>query len=143
MIDDAGGMQVDLRIFSALMAPPSSSEWESLESRYYTLTSQPASFYTATTYDAAWILAKSILQTGSVDASKVANALPDVSDNHYGASGLVTLNDDGDREPGYFNIWGFADNSSGYTLYGTFDGNTKNIVWDDEELANQGVSKPN
>jgi branched-chain amino acid transport system substrate-binding protein len=142
MINEAGGKQIDLRMFSAIMAPPDSPEWESFESRYYALTSESAGFYTATAYDAAWIICKSILQTGSVDAGIVADALPDVSDIHFGVSGLTTLDKYGDREPGYFNIWGYADNSSGYTLYGTFDGKTHNIVWDDEELAKQGVSRP-
>jgi branched-chain amino acid transport system substrate-binding protein len=142
MIDEAGGKQVELKMFSAIMEPPSSSEWESFESRYYALTSQSAGFYTATAYDAAWILAKSIIQTGSLDASKIADAFPDVSDSHYGVSGLTNLDKNGDREPGHFNIWGYADNSYGFTLYGTFDGNTNNLVWDDEELTNQGVSRP-
>jgi hypothetical protein len=72
MIDDGGGMQVATGGFSSLMTPAKSWKWISLDERYYDLVAQPASFYTATDYDAAYALALSVIEAGSVDANDVA-----------------------------------------------------------------------
>jgi hypothetical protein len=71
------------------------------------------------------------------------DALPYVTNNHYGVTGLMTLDMYGDRKPVFYNIYGYADNTLGYTLYGTCDGTTNTVTWDDEELSRQGVSRPN
>jgi len=59
--------------------------------------------YDYNTYDVVWSLALSILEVG-YDAKAVKDVLPGITEEWseiYGASGLILLNEDGDRVPPY------------------------------------------
>lgn len=143
MIDDAGGLQNAVGGFSSLMTPAKSWKWERLDSEYFDLVAQPASFYTATGYDAAWCVALSIIEAGSMDANDVAPLWPDIARNFYGSSGWVDLDDNGDRKPGIFDIWGFSELSDvGFTSYGQYNGIELVVNWDDATLEANGFSRP-
>jgi len=140
MIDDGAGMQVAVGGFSSLMTPAKSWKWVALDEAYYNLVAQPASFYTATDYDAAYALALSIIEAGSLDANDVAPLWPDVPRNYFGTSGWVDLDENGDRKPGVFDIWGFT--ADGFTSYGQYNGIEVSVSWDDAALAANGFSRP-
>jgi branched-chain amino acid transport system substrate-binding protein len=144
MVDDAGLTAVDLRFFSSLMTPAKSWKWESLESRYIDLTAQPAGFYTGCDYDAAWTQVLSILETDSIKADDAANVIIDVARNYWGATGWVDLDDNGDRKPGKFDIWGYYDDGgvANFQTWGLYDGVTLDVTWDDALLAENGVTRP-
>ena len=143
MIDDAAGLQNDVGMFSSLMTPAKSWKWQSLDDRFFDLVSQPASFYTATSYDASYALALSVIEAGSVDAGVVAPLWPTVPRNYFGASGWVDLDDNGDRAAGIFDIWGFStETDEGFTSYGQYSGLDLSVTWDDATLAANGHSRP-
>ena len=122
------------------MTPAKSWKWEKLVSDYYTAVAQQASFYIAADYDAAWCLALSAIETGSVDANDIAPCWPEVPRNFYGASGWVDLDDNGDRKPGIFDIWGYVDDT--FTNWGQYNGIEISVTWDDAKLAENGVTRP-
>ncbi len=140
MLDDAGGLQVDLRMFSSLMTPAKTWKWESLGERYFALVGQQATFYTATKYDSAWLIALSVIEAGSIDANDVAPLWPGISNNFFGASGWVDLDENGDRKPGIFDIWGYTDD--GFTIYGQYNGIEIAVNWYDDVLDEQGIVRP-
>ncbi len=140
MIDDGGGMQTAVGGFSSLMTPAKSWKWISLDERYFDLVAQPASFYTATDYDAAYALALSVIEAGSVNADDIAPLWPTVPRNYYGTSGWVDLDENGDRKPGIFDIWGFT--ADGFTSYGQYNGIEISVSWDDAALTANGFSRP-
>ena len=140
MLDDGAGMQVQLRGFSSLMTPAKSWKWEKLVEDYYSAVAQQASFYTAADYDAAWALALSAIEAGSIEAHNIAPTWPDVPRNFYGASGWVDLDDNGDRKPGIFDIWGYIDDT--FTNWGQYNGIEISVSWDDAKLAANGVTRP-
>ena len=143
MIDDAQGLQNPQGHFSSLMTPAKSWKWVALDEKYYDLVAQPASFYTATGNDAAWCLALSHIEAGSLDANDVAPLWPDVPRNFFGASGWVDLDDNGDRAAGVFDIWGFStETDEGFTSYGQYSGIDLSVTWDDATLAANGHSRP-
>jgi branched-chain amino acid transport system substrate-binding protein len=142
-IDDAAGTHTELRHFSSLMTPAKSWKWEKLDTEYTALTSQRASFYTATGYDAAWCIALSVIDAGSLDANDVAPLWPDIGRTFFGASGWVDLDDNGDRKPGIFDIWGFSDiYPEGFTTWGQYNGIELSVNWDDAKLAEHGIVRP-
>ena len=140
MIDDAEGLQNAVGDFSSLMTLAKSWKWMSLDERFYDLVAQPASFYTSTDYDAAYALALSVIEAGSVDANDVAPLWPTVPRNYYGTSGWVDLDENGDRKPGIFDIWGFTED--GFTSYGQYNGIEISVSWDDAALSANGFSRP-
>ncbi len=143
MIDDAEGLQNEVGGFSSLMTPAKSWKWMSLDERYFDLVAQPASFYTATGYDASFALALSIIEAGSTVANDVAPLWPDVPRNYYGTSGWVDLDDNGDRAAGVFDIWGFSTtDANGFTSYGQYSGIDLSVTWDDVALAANGFTRP-
>ncbi len=144
MLDDAGESCVELRHFSSLMTPAKSWKWESLESRYTALTNTPCGFYTGCDYDAAWVQILSILNTGSIKADDSAEVFIDVSRNYWGATGWVDLDENGDRKPGVFDIWGYyeKDGEIGFQSWGQYNGVTLEVIWDDALLAANGLVRP-
>jgi branched-chain amino acid transport system substrate-binding protein len=142
MLDDGAGLQAGIGGFSSLMTPAKSWKWERLDEEYFDLVAQPASFYTATDYDAAWSLVLSILATSSQKADDVVEAWPDTPRNFWGASGWVDLDENGDRKPGIFDIWGFTADGQGFTTYGQYNGIEISVAWDDATLAANGWSRP-
>jgi branched-chain amino acid transport system substrate-binding protein len=143
MMDDAGGLQNAVGGFSSLMTPAMSWKWMSLDERYFDLVAQPASFYTSTDYDAAYALALSVIEAGSVDANDVAPLWPTVPNNYYGTGGWVQLDENGDRAAGVFDIWGFsAETDVGFTSYGQYSGIDLSVTWDDAALVANGFTRP-
>jgi branched-chain amino acid transport system substrate-binding protein len=142
MLDDGAGLQAALGGFSSLMTPAKSWKWERMDEEYFDLVAQPASFYTAADYDAAWCLALSVLEVGSVKADDVVEAWPDVPRNFWGASGWVDLDENGDRKPGIFDIWGFTGDGEDFTSYGQYNGIEIVVNWDDAVLAENGFTRP-
>jgi ABC-type branched-subunit amino acid transport system substrate-binding protein len=114
-----------------------------MRARYNDLVAQPASFYTATGYDASFALALSVIEAGSVDAGVVAPLWPEVPRNYFGTSGWVDLDENGDRAAGVFDIWGFsAETDVGFTSYGQYSGIDLSVSWNDAELAANGFTRP-
>ncbi len=144
MVDDAGDASVDLRFFSSLMAPAKSWKWASLEERYIDLTATPAGFYTGTDYDSGWLECLTVLQTGSVKADDAVKVIGDVGRNFWGATGWVDLDENGDRKPGKFDIWGYyeEDGVVDFQAWGIYDGVTLDVIWYDDLLAENGVTRP-
>jgi len=142
MLDDGDGLQADLGMFSSLMTPAKSWKWTKLEEDYFNVVAQPASFYTAADYDAAWCLALSAIEAGSVYAHDIAPLWPEVPRNFWGASGWVDLDDNGDRKPGIFDIWGFTRDGTGFTTFGQYNGIELVVNWDDAALAANGWTRP-
>jgi ABC-type branched-subunit amino acid transport system substrate-binding protein len=97
-----------IKLFSLLARSPDSIKYTDLEARYVAATGEDFSIYRAYLNDAAWVLARSILEIGSDNATRVAAALPGVCENFYGATGWCRLNKYGDRAPPPFDIWYYS-----------------------------------
>ena len=97
-----------LKLFSLLPQEPDTPRYTELESRYVEATGEDFGIQSAYLYDAAWVLARSILAVGSDNATKVTAALPGVCEVYYGATGLCKLNEYGDRAPPPYDVWFYA-----------------------------------
>jgi branched-chain amino acid transport system substrate-binding protein len=145
MLDDSGGLCVQLRVFSSYMAPAVSSwKWQSLEDRYYDMLELNAGFYTGADYDAAHCLAIAMIACASDAANDVVEVFGDTARNFYGSTGWVDLDENGDRKPTVFDIWGYyeRDGETGFQVYGMYDGTIIEVNWWDEVLAEQGLVRP-
>jgi branched-chain amino acid transport system substrate-binding protein len=146
MIDETGELCLQTRHFSSLMGVDEGSYlWKSFEERYYASTQYMPSFYSAVEYDAAMMLQKAVLETGSMAASDVANVLIDISTQHHGLSGWMLLTPEGDRAAQIFDIWGYYEPSPGeiwFQKWGYYDGRTIEVVWDDAKILAAGIDAP-
>ena len=91
-------------------------------------------FHTAALYDSIWLMVKSILETGSVNGSDIRRVLIPISHKHYGLSGWCSLDENGDRLPQIFNIWGLYKDPEtgkfGSMKFGEYDGRINKATWD-------------
>jgi branched-chain amino acid transport system substrate-binding protein len=141
VMDDAGGTQIDLRHFSSLMSPATVWKWVSFSDRFDSLTGRISGFYDASEYDSAWIQALSILEAGSYDATPVAKVFPTVASNYYGATGWCDLDENDDRKPTFFDIWGYTDDGLTQS-WGIYSGLDIEVSWNDALLAEAGLVRP-
>ena len=81
---------------------------------------------------------------GSTDPIKIKEVLPDVAANYYGMTGGCALNSAGDREPHFYDIWGYAqiDDEHTYIKYGEYNAQTDEVQWFDSALLSQNLTRP-
>jgi branched-chain amino acid transport system substrate-binding protein len=139
-MDDAPEQVNHMRVFSLLTQSPDSAEYNAMEARYEELTHQQFGTYSAYLYDAAWAIVKSVIETGSTDASVVAAAFPGVCENLVGISGPCKLSEFGDRCPSPYDIWFFAPDegmaSSSY-IGGVYNPDDEVTTWDEDLLMDK------
>ena len=148
MLDEAGELAAKTRHFSPLLTfDETSTRYQDFAEKYYELTGEMPGYYTAVRYDACWLLAETIIVTQSTDAGVIAENLIPISETYIGVSGCLALDENGDRIPKTFDIWGFyedPENAGEYTFgkFGSYDAPTIEVYWDDDFLEYTGITRP-
>ena len=148
MLLEAGEYATKTHHFSPMMAVDDDSiEFIEFDEKYHELTGYRADFYTAAQYDACRLLVECILETGSTEASDIAEVLIPISQDYYGLTGCMALDENGDRLPQMFDIWGFyEDPETGkylYRVFGNYNGQKNEVDWYDDALKTfAGISRP-
>jgi ABC-type branched-subunit amino acid transport system substrate-binding protein len=159
MLNEVEDLAIQTRHFSSLMGVDETNpEYIAFEAEYLERTEETPSFYTATRYDACWLMTKSILETGSIEAENIANVLIPMSWKMYGLSGWMSLNEEGDRIGQVFDIWGFLNDAGNpdtadmreatgtgdlwFQRWGRYTAADIVMEWDDEAIARGGLVRP-
>jgi ABC-type branched-subunit amino acid transport system substrate-binding protein len=146
VLDDSGNTQDDLRVFSSLMTPAAISKTINLENRFNPLTGRVLGFYQSSLYDGIWITAASILEVGGYQSDYIADlaiVYQNVANNWFGTSGWCSLDENGDRLPQIFDIWGYSTTDSrGFQSWGQYNGRDIIVTWNDELPAAEGLTRP-
>jgi len=87
--------------------------------------------YAINAYDATWVAALTILQTGQNNGQTIQKALPFVADSYFGASGWTRLQPSGDEYPVGYDIYEVASVSGTvqWVLAGSYSATTDAITW--------------
>jgi len=121
-----------LKLFSPFAEEPDSLRYLEVKARCQNVTGGVFNVYYAYLYDAAFTLARSILETGSDNATEVAAAFPEICENTMGVSGWLKLNEFGDRAQPPYTIWyyapGAASPSDNY-IAGIFRTDINQTIW--------------
>lgn len=147
MLDEAGEWATQTRHFNPLWAVDETSIlYQEFVEKYYALTEEMPGYYTLMQYDACWLLVETIIETGSADAGVIADKLIPISDSIYGLSGCLALDENGDRLPQLYDIMGFYEDpvTNEYLegTFGSYDGWTIEVNWDDAFLEYTGITRP-
>jgi branched-chain amino acid transport system substrate-binding protein len=145
VVADAPIQGVQFRLFSTNLAPTKSHLWNDLMDRLFTLTKYVGGGGHAASYDAAWIITKSVLEGGSADPLVVKAVLPGVAKNYFGAMGWEELDANGDLKPSSYDIWGYGKTAEGkvaFMSFGTYNFVTGVMSWNDGLLNAQGTTRP-
>ena len=70
-----------------------------------------------------------------------------MSQEYYGLSGWMGLDENGDRLPNIYDIWGFYEDPDtgeySFMKFGSYNGQSGTLRWDDDALANYaGITRP-
>jgi len=146
MLDDEqfGALAVQTRHFSPFMTVDETSiPYQEFVDKYYALTDEMPHYYITVQYDACWLLAETIIATGSADAGVIADNLIPISGSFYGLSGCLALDENGDRIPELYDISGFyEDTEYKVGIFGSYDSSTTEVNWDDIFLEETGITRP-
>jgi branched-chain amino acid transport system substrate-binding protein len=131
LFDDAPTEADRLKIFSPMIAQEENTEYFEFANKYVTKTGKTPSFYTSAMYDACWLYALSIIETGTTETSKIKPKLFEIAENYRGTSGLCKLDAYGDRYSVDYGIWGyrFKDTQLVEIRYGYYDFDTGLVTW--------------
>jgi branched-chain amino acid transport system substrate-binding protein len=124
LVSLAGPQVARLKWISLKPEAPNSDSYSSISARYLALTGKQIDIYSAYLYDAAFLLAKSVIETQSTDGIKVGGVFQEVCNSTYGVSGWCGLDVNKDRIPPPYEIWTYTSTTSNSTagiLVGTLD----------------------
>ncbi|MEM3828018.1 MAG: ABC transporter substrate-binding protein [Conexivisphaerales archaeon] len=122
-------------IFPMFTVPQTTSLWKKFASEFLKRSGLPApaypTAYNAMAYDAAWLAAKAVLEAGVYDGDVIKEVLPKVAERYFGASGLCTLNANGDRDVMDYEIWAVVKEDGNYVwkVVGYYNSITDAITW--------------
>lgn len=110
---------------------PTGPKYEEISKLYVSEFDSKLSLESANLYDGCWILALSVMEAGSANASLVNEVVPIVAGNYTGASGKCQLDSNGDRISLDYGINGLytVDGEAKLLRCGTYQFETTNIEW--------------
>ena len=85
------------------------SDPRDVEDRFVSMMGMPFTLHTANMYDICWIYALSVFSTDSTDAATIKRVLPEIAAGYNGITGTCELDENGDRAPHVFDIWGVGE----------------------------------
>jgi len=115
-----------------IFAPAKSAKWELVRQNGADVLGRDPDSYSYAIYDIVWAYALSILQADSTGATAVRDAMPGVLEHYYGASGIIELDENGDRKAGNYYIWEIQESDGAYNweLAGTWILVTDTVEWE-------------
>lgn len=129
-IDSISGFD-RLGVYSPIYTVAGNNKWENLAERYQGLTGEHPDRDVGYDYDAAWLMALTIMESGSHDRKTLAEALPGVASSYVGATGMIGLDEYGDRDNAPYDIVGYVleNNETICLIVGYYDGETQEVSW--------------
>jgi len=118
-----------LKLFSVESHIQDTSNAKDVEDRFVSMMGMPFTSYTANLYDICWIYALSVFSTDSSDALTIRRVLPDIAAGYNGITGNCVLDENGDRAPYVFDIWGVGEMGRN-VKYASYDYSTLDTIWD-------------
>ncbi|MEM3406500.1 MAG: ABC transporter substrate-binding protein [Nitrososphaerota archaeon] len=127
----SAGFSVKTKFLNTIFAPTKSKRYLDLRDKVMSKVGREPETYAYNSYDAAWLIALSILCVGKYDAEAVKKVLPTIARGFFGASGLTTLDKAGDRAPTDYELWAIVEEAGAYKWkhVATYNFATDSITW--------------
>ena len=117
---------------STIFAPTESAKWNMVRQNGIKVLGREPESYSYAVYDIVWAYALSILKTNSTNPEVIREALPEVTQSFFGASGWIELNEAGDRKAGDYVIWQIVKTDAGtyvWKVVGKYIMATDSVEW--------------
>ena len=133
LTDDAtaGPFAASVNYTNTIFTPGISAKHEDVKDHIETELGRTPDSYCYNTYDIVWCIALALDVVDEYSAAAVKTALPGLVDNYYGASGLFSLNANGDRAVADYDLWRVEiDVDPVWSKVGTYSSGLDVIIWD-------------
>ncbi len=129
-IDSVEGLD-QLGLYSPVHSVQDNEKWRNLQDRYVELIGDEPTTDIGYDYDAAWVFALTLMEAGTTDREMFADNIHKVASGFNGATGIVLLDEYGDRKNASYDIWCYV-NKDGETIstrVGFYNGEINEIIW--------------
>jgi ABC-type branched-subunit amino acid transport system substrate-binding protein/PKD repeat protein len=134
VIDTLPSEAEHLKLFSVESNIQDTPDARDVEDRFVSMMGMPFTLYTANLYDICWIYALSIFSTDSTDALTIGRVLPEIAAGYNGITGKCELDENGDRAPHIFEIWGVGEMGRN-VKYASYDHSAMETIWDESLIT--------
>jgi branched-chain amino acid transport system substrate-binding protein len=131
--DEVAGPFADtVNYTNTLFAPGISAKHEDVKEHIEEELARTPDAYCYNTYDITWCLALALDLVDEYSATEVIKVLPGLVENYYGASGLFSLNANGDRAVSDYDLWAVdtVDGDVTWVKVGVYNSGLDMIVWE-------------
>ena len=132
IIEYGGEPLANVHLYSPAQFTDQENEWyQEINQQYKAIYMHDMQLSRANTYDCCWLMAHSIIDTNSTDPEKILTSIIDVSANHRGITGDISLDNNGDRIHGTYAIYGYFEEDEKITseLCGFYINENNEITW--------------
>lgn len=105
---DVRQLLAQVGLFSLRLAPTYNEEYRALDEMFFNETGRHLDFSLATKYDCCWLLALSVIEADSPNATDVRSVLPSVASRYFGITGSCALDEDEVRQTCSYDLWGWC-----------------------------------
>jgi len=109
ILQNAGHIASKVALLGPVNTHIYNEDYQGVNHFYFKEFHEPLDFRLANVYDGCWLLALSVLEAGSENSVDVSEVFGDVSFNHYGITGPLDFNEEGDRSWIRYYIYGYYD----------------------------------
>ncbi len=117
IVDEAPDEAAHLVLYGLSPILLENEETDEFLARFQDATNTSCEFYTATSYDIAMLLARSVIEVGGDDVEAVKEAFREISYDYVGITGLCRLDEADDRNSCIYAIHGYAEINNEVGLY--------------------------
>ncbi|MFW9801627.1 MAG: ABC transporter substrate-binding protein [Candidatus Thorarchaeota archaeon] len=127
----AGPFADTVNFTNTIFTPGASAKYLDVRNHINTTLNRIPDSYCYNTYDIVWTVAMALDAADEYSAAAVKGILPGLVDNYYGASGLFSLNANGDRSVADYDLWAVvAGAPAEWAKVGTYSANLDVIIWE-------------
>jgi branched-chain amino acid transport system substrate-binding protein len=127
----AGPFADTVNYTNTIFAPGASAKYLDVTDHINTELGRTPDSYAYNTYDIVWSVALALDVVDEYGAAAVKLALPGLVDNYYGASGLFSLNANGDRAVADYDLWAVVTGTpAAWAKVGTYSSGLGIIIWE-------------
>lgn len=120
-----------VRFVSPIFAPTKTPKYRELLEEIRSRVGSTPEPYAYNSYDAVWAVALGLLATNKYDTDAIISVMPKILERYYGASGIVMLDDTGDRVGADYELTEIVkvDEKYEWQMTGVYHGATGEIEW--------------
>ncbi|MBD3172022.1 hypothetical protein GF326_06085 [Candidatus Bathyarchaeota archaeon] len=132
LLNEAGAPLSRVKLYSPMQSPDKKDEWyQEINTRFKEQYNRDMTYSEANTYDCCWLMAHCVIDTNTTNGETILNSIIEVSKNHRGMTGVLALDENGDRADYGYDIHWYREKKGVFVseVCGIYNPETDKIDW--------------